>query len=97
MKMTQQDYDDRKARADKGEGSDEDTRLVKLYEREGYTATPASPQDAHEGAEGADEAKYERLSDDQILKEVEDRQLDADGDREQLIARLVEHDAKGEA
>lgn len=51
MEMTQQDYDDRKARVDAGTGDDEDARLVKEYERQGFTpgraAAPAAPaQDA---------------------------------------------------
>lgn len=38
MELTQQDYDTRKARVDKGEGDDEDARLVKQYEAAGFTA-----------------------------------------------------------
>lgn len=37
MQMTQADYNDRKRRVDNGEGDDEDARLVKQYEAEGYT------------------------------------------------------------
>lgn len=37
MELTQADYEARKGRVDAGEGDDEDRRLVKHYEREGYT------------------------------------------------------------
>jgi hypothetical protein len=36
MQLTQQDYDARKARVEDGTGDDEDARLVKHYEAEGY-------------------------------------------------------------
>lgn len=36
MELTQKDYNERKARLDAGTGDDEDARLVKLYEREGF-------------------------------------------------------------
>jgi hypothetical protein len=36
MKLTQEDYDERKDRALAGQATDEDNRLVKLYEAEGY-------------------------------------------------------------
>jgi hypothetical protein len=37
MKMTQDDYSERAARIDDGTATDDDRRLVELYEREGYT------------------------------------------------------------
>lgn len=37
MKLTQADYEERKARMDAGAADDEDARLVKLYEREGFS------------------------------------------------------------
>lgn len=45
MKVTKKDYEERKARVDNGEGSDEDARLVKQYERENAvpTAEPDVP------------------------------------------------------
>lgn len=36
MKMTQADYAERAGRIDAGTASDEDRRLVELYEREGF-------------------------------------------------------------
>jgi hypothetical protein len=44
MEMTQRDYDDRKKRVDDGTGDDEDARLVKLYESEGYQAGARQPE-----------------------------------------------------
>ena len=35
--MTQGDYEQRKARQDAGEPTDEDLRLIKQYEQEGYS------------------------------------------------------------
>jgi hypothetical protein len=46
MELTQQDYDARKARVDKGEGDDEDARLVKHYEVQGFKATEGYDPDA---------------------------------------------------
>lgn len=40
MELNQADYEERKRRVDAGEGDDDDQRLVKLYEREGYTCRP---------------------------------------------------------
>ena len=34
--LTRRDYDERKARVVAGAGSDDDRRLVRLYEREGH-------------------------------------------------------------
>jgi hypothetical protein len=36
MKMTQQDYEARAKRIDDGTATDDDRRLVELYEREGF-------------------------------------------------------------
>lgn len=36
MELTQRDFEERKARVDDGTASDEDRRLVKQYEAEGY-------------------------------------------------------------
>jgi len=37
MELTQADYEERKARIKEGTGDDDDARLVKLYEKEGFT------------------------------------------------------------
>jgi len=37
MELTQEDYEERKSRVETGMGDDDDARLVKLYEREGFT------------------------------------------------------------
>lgn len=39
MKLTQDDYDERATRIDEGRGSDDDRRLVALYESEGFQRT----------------------------------------------------------
>lgn len=45
MEMTQQDYEARKQRVEAGVGTDEDARLVKQYERDGYTTEPKAEPD----------------------------------------------------
>lgn len=40
MKLTQKDYDTRKNRVTSGDGTDEDRRLVKHYERQGFVQKP---------------------------------------------------------
>jgi hypothetical protein len=49
VELTQRDYDERKARVDKGEGDDEDARLVKHYEANGFTTEGEAPQPAGGG------------------------------------------------
>ena len=54
MEMTQQDFEARKQRVDAGVGTDEDARLVKLYEREGYRpSAEIEPQPDSDSAESA--------------------------------------------
>lgn len=48
MKFTKADYEERKARIDAGEGSDEDRRLVKMYEQEKPSGGPVSDTAAHD-------------------------------------------------
>lgn len=60
MEMTQQDYDDRKARVDDGSGTDEDQRLVRQYEDAGYTATPAKDRQAKHDEAGRSSQQAER-------------------------------------
>ena len=50
MKFTKADYEERKARIDAGEGSDEDRRLVKQYEQQKPSGGPASDTAAHDAA-----------------------------------------------
>lgn len=45
MESTQQDFEDRKARIDAGTGSDEDRRLVKQYEKQGFAVGGAQQAD----------------------------------------------------
>lgn len=40
MELTQADYDERKNRVNAGSGDDEDARLVKHYEDNGFELTP---------------------------------------------------------
>lgn len=42
MELTQQDYEERKGRAEAGTATDDDLRLVKHYERQGY-GEPTEP------------------------------------------------------
>jgi len=52
MDMTQADYIERRKRATAGDASDEDRRLIKLYEKEGFSwdgpssepSTPGTPE-----------------------------------------------------
>lgn len=51
VNLTQRDYDDRKARVDAGTADDDDRRLVKHYERNGFTTKSAAPQPAGPGTD----------------------------------------------
>lgn len=51
MKLTQKDYDTRKARVVAGTGDDEDARLVKHYEANGFTTEGSAPQPAGDGTD----------------------------------------------
>jgi hypothetical protein len=42
MELTQRDYDERKARVEQGIGDDDDRRLVKQYESEGFEASKST-------------------------------------------------------
>lgn len=44
MQLTQQDYNDRKARVDDDTATDEDRRLIKHYENEGFTRKDEAPE-----------------------------------------------------
>ena len=46
--MTQGDYEQRKARQDAGEPTDEDLRLIKQYEREGYSCRGSNSAESPE-------------------------------------------------
>jgi hypothetical protein len=51
MQLTQRDYETRKARVESGQGDDNDRRLVKHYEREGFAVKAA--EDKHESSKPA--------------------------------------------
>lgn len=93
MELTQQDYDDRRARIDDGTADDEDRRLVKHYMLEGYGADDSAPvRNPFElGDAGNERADGEALGDDtdaapdyakmtkrELVTELEQRR-DADG------------------
>lgn len=54
MQMTQKDYDERKARVNEGVATDEDLRLVKQYEAEGFReqGDPGSTKQADKSTAG---------------------------------------------
>ena len=56
MKLTQSDYNERKARIDAGAATDEDRRLVEHYEREGFTAD-GDGKTAHDGQTSPQQAE----------------------------------------
>lgn len=58
MQMTQKDYDERKARVNDGVATDEDLRLVKQYEAEGFReqGDPGSTTRATADKSGADKS-----------------------------------------
>lgn len=51
MELTQGDYEERKARTLAGQGTDDDTRLVKLYEREGFECRGSSTEKSSSSTE----------------------------------------------
>lgn len=58
MELTQQDYEERKGRQLADEASDDDRRLIKLYEREGFVwpgSSTANPSDSTPNAEPSNE------------------------------------------
>lgn len=74
MEMTQTDYEERKQRIADGEGTDEDRRLVKHYEREGATSDESIPtwllHDQPDEEDGDPEAGYDALSRRQLITEI---------------------------
>lgn len=49
VKLTQKDYEDRKARVEDGSADDDDRRLVKHYEREGFEVKSKGGDDVSAG------------------------------------------------
>lgn len=95
MEMTTADYHERLERIDNGSADDEDRRLVKHYEREGYER-PADGSWLFEDTQGEQRVRgenYGALSRTRLVKLAKDRKLSASGSQEELIARLREHDA----
>src|SRR5690242_15486078 len=95
MKMTQADFMERLEREDTGTATDEDRRLIKLYEREGYER-PADGSWLFEDTEGETQVRgqnYGALTRPQLQRLCKDRDLPATGSQEELIDRLRENDA----
>jgi hypothetical protein len=93
MEMTQQDYDERKTKTVAEEGSDEDLRLVKLYEREGFTPSPRGDEQDYLDEELEEDAPYIEWSFEDLKSEAGRRKLSKAGGREDVIARLEANDA----
>lgn len=78
MEMTQQDFEERAARVEAGEGDDEDQRLVKHYYREGYELG-AEPSDGSWLLGDDRPSDYTKLTKRELVAELESRK-DANGD-----------------
>lgn len=96
MEMTQSDYDERLTRVADGTADDEDRRLVKHYEREGFEPSGDAPADASwlVDTDGTEPPDYSKLTKKQLVSELENRK-DANGDplvfdRQASNASLVE-------
>lgn len=96
MEMTEKDYEDRKARAEKGEASDEDLRLIKHYERPKPSGGPVADTrdyDRQEAEREADE-KYADATVADLKAEAKERGLSTSGSKDELLARLKAADAE---
>jgi hypothetical protein len=107
MELTQQDYEERKAHVDDGTADDEDRRLVKHYERQGFTlgddgsSAVRNPfEDTEESEQETGTSRYAAMTKRELVAELETRK-DANGgplvfDRsarnDALIACLEEND-----
>lgn len=60
MQLTQKDYDERKQRVDAGDGDDEDARLVKHYEAEGFEPSKHAVAEQPKADDEAEAAKAPR-------------------------------------
>jgi hypothetical protein len=67
MRMTQADYDERKQRQNDGVASDEDRRLIKQYEQDGYTQSRLQRETAAKQA--AAEARDAGVGEDDEVEE----------------------------
>lgn len=90
MDMTQEDFEERAARVADGTADDEDKRLVKHYQREGFEVG-ADPADASWLFETAD---YSAMTKKELVAELEKR-TDANGeplviDQQARNAALIE-------
>jgi hypothetical protein len=101
MEFTKADYDERKARIDAGQGSDEDRRLVKLYERPKPSGGPV--EDTAEYNRQADEAeaevkyaevKYADATHADLKAQAKERGLSTSGTKDELVARLKQADTE---
>lgn len=104
MKMTQRDYEERLARVSEGTADDEDHRLVKHYQREGWTSGNTTADGSwlftrDEGAPEGDaeftEEELDRYADRRIQdlqKLARDRELSPSGNKSDVIGRLIEFD-----
>jgi hypothetical protein len=96
MEFTKADYDERKARIDAGQGSDEDRRLVKLYERPKPSGGPV--EDTAEYNRQADEAeaevKYADATHADLKAQAKERGLLTSGTKDELVARLKQADTE---
>lgn len=95
MEMTEKDYEDRKARAEKGEASDEDLRLIKHYERPKPSGGPVADTRDYdrEQAETEADAKYADATVTDLKAQAKDRGLATTGTKDELVARLKAADA----
>lgn len=94
MEFTKKDYEDRKSRIDAGEGSDEDRRLVKLYESTKPSGGPVADT-AEYDARIADQeaaARYDGKTQADLKAEAKERGLATGGTKEDLVARLKQAD-----
>lgn len=105
MEMTKVDYEERKQRIADGEGTDEDRRLVKHYDREQAKQSDDSVpawllHDQPEEEDGDPEAGYSALSKRQLIAELSERKnadgqplgYPSNGNKATLISILEEND-----
>jgi Zn ribbon nucleic-acid-binding protein len=96
MKMTQAHYNELVQRRNDGQATDDDRRLLKLYEKGGFELVEDEPaadtKQLEEPAEEAETYTGDGWTKDALVDECVKRGLVASGNKPELVARLVEHD-----
>lgn len=98
VKFTEQDIAERRQRVNDGVGTDEDRRLLKLYDKGGVQtvpeqqASPATPGEVTEVLDQSETYEGDEWPKDRLVEECRKRELAVSGNKDELAARLREFD-----